>query len=115
MTATSKTFEHKALQALQELAESKKIKKVTMLKYLAGFQSPESFDLRKGDKKHLHHRLLKLGWGQTPIVLLYVTIATAFGVSALFLQSQEKLVALLILSLIMGLGALLLVQKDRHA
>ncbi|PJE76541.1 hypothetical protein COV05_04195 [Candidatus Uhrbacteria bacterium CG10_big_fil_rev_8_21_14_0_10_48_16] len=69
----------------------------------------------KGDKKHLHHRLLKLGWGQTPIVLLYVTIATAFGVSALFLQSQEKLVALLILSLIMGLGALLLVQKDRHA
>lgn len=69
----------------------------------------------KGDKKHLHHRLLKLGWGQTPIVLLYVAIATAFGVSALFLQSQEKLVALLILSLIMGLGALLLVQKDRHA
>lgn len=69
----------------------------------------------QGDKKHLHHRLLKLGWGQTTIVLLYVVIAAAFGVSALFLQSREKLVALLILSVIMALGALLLVQKDRHA
>ncbi|NQV89781.1 undecaprenyl/decaprenyl-phosphate alpha-N-acetylglucosaminyl 1-phosphate transferase [Candidatus Uhrbacteria bacterium] len=69
----------------------------------------------KGDKKHLHHRLLKLGWGQTQIVLLYVTIASAFGVSALFLQSQEKIVALLILSLMMGLAAIVLVQKDRHA
>ncbi|HLD20780.1 MAG TPA: MraY family glycosyltransferase [Patescibacteria group bacterium] len=69
----------------------------------------------QGDKKHLHHRLLKLGWGQTHIVLLYVVIASAFGVSALFLQSREKLVALLILGIIMVLGALLLVQKDRHA
>ncbi|MBI4435094.1 undecaprenyl/decaprenyl-phosphate alpha-N-acetylglucosaminyl 1-phosphate transferase [Candidatus Uhrbacteria bacterium] len=69
----------------------------------------------QGDKKHLHHRLLKLGWGQTHIVLLYVVIASAFGVSALFLQSREKLVALLILGVIMVLAALLLVQKDRHA
>lgn len=69
----------------------------------------------QGDKKHLHHRLLKLGWGQTPIVLLYVVIASAFGVSALFLQSREKLIALLILAIIMGLSALLLVQRDRHA
>ncbi|MEK7619875.1 MAG: MraY family glycosyltransferase [Patescibacteria group bacterium] len=69
----------------------------------------------QGDKKHLHHRLLKLGWGQTPIVLLYVVIASAFGVSALFLQSREKLVALFILAIIMGLAAVLLVQKDRHA
>jgi UDP-GlcNAc:undecaprenyl-phosphate/decaprenyl-phosphate GlcNAc-1-phosphate transferase len=69
----------------------------------------------EGDKKHLHHRLLKLGWGQTHIVLLYVVIASAFGVSALFLQSREKLVALFILGIIMVLAALLLVQKDRHA
>jgi len=68
----------------------------------------------QGDKKHLHHRFLKLGWGQTPIVLLYVVIASAFGVSALFLQSREKLVALLILGMIMVLAAVLLVQKDRH-
>jgi UDP-GlcNAc:undecaprenyl-phosphate/decaprenyl-phosphate GlcNAc-1-phosphate transferase len=69
----------------------------------------------QADKKHLHHRLLKLRWGQTTIVLLYVVIASAFGVSALFLQSQEKLVALLILAGIMVLAALLLVKRDRHA
>ena len=69
----------------------------------------------QGDTKHLHHRLLKLGWGQTHIVLLYVVIASAFGASALFLQSREKLVALLILGVIMVLAAFLLVQKDRHA
>lgn len=71
--------------------------------------------LFRGDQKHLHHRLLKLGWGQTTVVLLYVAIAAGFGVSALFLQSREKLVALLVLSIIMGLVALLLVNKDRHA
>ena len=71
--------------------------------------------LSQGDKKHLHHRLLKLGWGQSSVVLLYVVIASVFGMSALFLQSGQKLVALLTLSLIMGLGALFLVQKDRHA
>ncbi len=69
----------------------------------------------QGDKKHLHHRLLKLGWGQTSIVMMYVAIASAFGVSALFLQSRQKIVALLILSLVMGLLAFVLVQKDRQS
>lgn len=68
-----------------------------------------------GDKMHLHHRLLALGWGQTRIVALYVAVASAFGLSALFLQSREKLVALLVLSLIMGLVAFFFVQRDRHA
>lgn len=69
----------------------------------------------RGDRKHLHHRLLKLGWGQTTIVLLYVSIASAFGVSALFLQSKEKLVALLVLTLIMVLVAMFFVRKEKHA
>lgn len=68
-----------------------------------------------GDKKHLHHRLLALGWGQTRIVILYVAVAAAFGVSALFLQSREKLVALIVLSLVMLLTALFFVQQERHA
>ncbi len=68
-----------------------------------------------GDKKHLHHRLLALGWGQTRIVILYVAVAAAFGVTALFLQSREKLVALIVLCLVMLLTALFFVQKERHA
>ncbi|MBI4437780.1 undecaprenyl/decaprenyl-phosphate alpha-N-acetylglucosaminyl 1-phosphate transferase [Candidatus Uhrbacteria bacterium] len=68
-----------------------------------------------GDKKHLHHRLLALGWGQTRIVILYVAVALAFGLTALFLQSRQKLVALIVLSLVMVLTALFFVQKERHA
>jgi UDP-N-acetylmuramyl pentapeptide phosphotransferase/UDP-N-acetylglucosamine-1-phosphate transferase len=68
-----------------------------------------------GDRKHLHHRLLALGWGQTRIVIFYVALAAIFGTSALFLQSKEKLVALIILSFIMLLLALFFVQKERHA
>jgi UDP-N-acetylmuramyl pentapeptide phosphotransferase/UDP-N-acetylglucosamine-1-phosphate transferase len=69
----------------------------------------------KGDRKHLHHRLLTLGWGQTTIVVLYVAIASAFGISALFLQSKEKLVALLVLTLVMVLVAIFFVRKEKHA
>lgn len=69
----------------------------------------------KGDSKHLHHRLLKLGWGQTVIVALYVMTASLFGVSTLFLQSREKLVALILLSVVMVFAAGILVRKDHHA
>ncbi len=67
-----------------------------------------------GDKKHLHHRLFSLGWGQNRVILLYIIIATIFGVSTLFLQSREKLVALIILCLLMFLGATFLVQKEKQ-
>ncbi len=68
-----------------------------------------------GDKGHLHHRLLALGWGHSAIVAFYVAVAASFGMSALFLQSQEKIVALLTLALIMSLIAYFFVQRDRHA
>ncbi|MBI4714060.1 undecaprenyl/decaprenyl-phosphate alpha-N-acetylglucosaminyl 1-phosphate transferase [Candidatus Uhrbacteria bacterium] len=45
-----------------------------------------------GDRKHLHHRLLDLGLGQKRVVFIYIFIASAFGVSTLFLQSRQKLV-----------------------
>lgn len=67
----------------------------------------------KGDRKHLHHRLLDLGWSQRRIVSLYVLVSTVFGVSTLFLQSKEKLVALVFLAILMLITATLLVQKER--
>ena len=68
----------------------------------------------KGDRKHLHHRLLDAGLGQRQIVFLYVFIATTFGVSAIFLQSREKLVALTILGVLMLIVATVLVQKEQQ-
>lgn len=67
-----------------------------------------------GDRKHLHHRLLDLGFGQRRIMFLYILIASAFGVSTLFLQSREKLVALVVLGFMMLVVAVMLVQYERR-
>ncbi|HCB18759.1 TPA: hypothetical protein DEP34_00025 [Candidatus Uhrbacteria bacterium] len=69
--------------------------------------------LFRGDRKHLHHRLLDLGWGQRRVVLFYVFVSTSCGILALLLQSDEKLVALIILAVLMILGASYLVHKER--
>ena len=67
----------------------------------------------KADRKHLHHRLFDLGWGQRRIMILYIFVATCFGVSTLFLQSREKFVALVTLAFLMLIAAWLLVMKER--
>lgn len=64
-----------------------------------------------GDRKHLHHRLLDRHWGQHRIVAFYVCVALSFGTSALFLQSREKLVALVLLILLLCIGAYVVVKK----
>lgn len=66
----------------------------------------------QADKKHLHHRLLDLGWSQRQIMFVYVLISSTFGVATLFLQSQQKLVALILLGCMMLLCAVLLVSKE---
>jgi UDP-GlcNAc:undecaprenyl-phosphate GlcNAc-1-phosphate transferase len=55
------------------------------------------------DREHLHHRLLDLGFGQRKTVLIYYFLSAAFGLSALFLQSRGKIVALAILVVLMFL------------
>lgn len=53
------------------------------------------------DRKHLHFRLLNLGLSQRKTVLIYYGFSLFFGLSALFLQSRGKMLALIILILIM--------------
>lgn len=53
------------------------------------------------DRKHLHFRLLDLGIGQRKTVLIYYGFSAIFGLSALFLQSRGKLLALSALGFIM--------------
>ena len=69
--------------------------------------------LFQGDRKHLHHRLIDRGWGQKKIMTLYILIATAFGITTLFFQSKEKLVALIVLTFMMLLAAFYLSRADR--
>jgi len=53
------------------------------------------------DRKHLHFRLLDLGLGQRKTVLIYYSFSVVFGLSALFLQSLGKLLALGVLIAVM--------------
>jgi len=54
-----------------------------------------------GDNEHLHFRLLETGLSQKQAVLLLYSISFLFGLSALFLQSKQKLFALIFLFVVM--------------
>ena len=60
-------------------------------------QNPFTFS----DRKHLHFRLIDLGFDQRKTVLFYYLSSTIFGLSALFLQSRGKFFAILLLIFIM--------------
>lgn len=54
-----------------------------------------------GGRDHLHHRLLEKGWSPRSVILLFGCIGTAFGGTALFLDTAEKMVAGIALVVVM--------------
>ena len=73
----------------------------TVIRRIAAGKSPFV-----GDRKHLHHRLLELGWGQRRIALFYYLVCAILGAAALTLHSVEKLFAGVFVAIIV-LGGLL--------
>lgn len=73
----------------------------TILRRIASGKSPFI-----GDRKHLHHRLYELGWGQRRIALFYWFLCVILGSAALFLHTVEKLFAG-VLGAILIIGGLL--------
>ena len=70
----------------------------------------------KGDNEHLHFKLLASGLSQRQAVLLLYAISFLFGMSTLFLQSRQKLFALLLLFILMLLiGVWFSRQEKRQA
>ncbi len=70
-----------------------------------------------GDKRHLHFRLLDIGFSQRQAVVFLYILAVVFGGVAVFLQSLGKLVALLILfgvMLVVAIGVVVLYRKRRN-
>ncbi|OGE80289.1 MAG: hypothetical protein A2660_01135 [Candidatus Doudnabacteria bacterium RIFCSPHIGHO2_01_FULL_45_18] len=53
------------------------------------------------DRRHLHYKLLEIGFSEPKTVLFLYVLTAAFGLSALFLQSRGKLIALVILFAVM--------------
>jgi len=79
----------------------------TILRRLLARKNP----FRSADKKHLHFRLLDLGFGQRRTVLIFYAFSLFFGLSGLFLQSKGKILAvstliLIMIFLIIGLSSL---------
>lgn len=65
-----------------------------------------------GDNEHLHFRLLKSGLSHRQTVLLFYSISFLFGMSAFFLQSHEKFIALSFLFLLMLLIGIWFSRQD---
>lgn len=69
---------------------------------VAYFRIKRKQSIFKGDREHLHFRLLDSGFSQKRTVLLLYFLAFLFGVTTLFLQSRQKLYALLALVVLMS-------------
>ncbi len=59
-----------------------------------------------GDRGHLHHKLMDLGWGKRRIAIVYWLISIILGGLALQLNSQGKMYTILVLGILIG-GVLL--------
>ncbi len=69
------------------------------------------------DNKHLHHLLLRLGYGQRSIALFYWIVSAILGTGALTLDSRGKVFAILMLILLAGGGILFLqiiLRDEKH-
>lgn len=68
------------------------------------------------DRKHLHFRLLDIGFSQRQSVLILYGLSAVFGFTAVFLQSKGKLIALGVLFTVMVclVMALVLAYKRRY-
>lgn len=67
------------------------------------------------DRRHFHHRLLSVGLNQRQSVIIVYIFCTIFGISALFLGSSQKLMALGVMALTMiGLFAIVLFLEHKH-
>ncbi len=56
----------------------------------------------QGDKKHLHHILLKLGFSQRQVALFYWAISAILGIISLLLENKSKVFAIIMLVVITG-------------
>lgn len=55
-----------------------------------------------GGQDHLHHQLMKIGWGKRRIALFYWTVTAVLGVVALNLEARYKLITMIVLVLLMS-------------
>ncbi len=67
----------------------------------------------KGGQEHIHHRLKKAGFSQKQTALIIYFVSISFGISALFLDTIGKVVAISFLLLLIICGEIYLNRKTR--
>ena len=67
------------------------------------------------DRGHLHHRLLALGWSHPKIALFYGSLSVILGTISLFLESEQKLFAIILLSILFLGGVVWLTFSLRYS
>lgn len=67
----------------------------------------------KGDAQHFHFRLLDIGFSHQGAVLFLYFLAATFGISALFMQTTSKTIALIILVAVMVVLAATVVRQSK--
>lgn len=65
----------------------------------------------KGDRKHIHFRLYDMGCTQRQTVAILYFVAAFFGIAALFMQSSQKVTALVAVFLLMILLSITLARR----
>ncbi len=68
----------------------------------------------RGDRLHLHFKLLDLGFTQRQTALILYIVSAGFGFTAVFLQSMGKFIAIIVLFGIMGTFVLSLLYAYRR-
>ncbi|NTU73410.1 undecaprenyl/decaprenyl-phosphate alpha-N-acetylglucosaminyl 1-phosphate transferase [Candidatus Roizmanbacteria bacterium] len=66
------------------------------------------------DDGHFHHRLLDIGWGRRRIAVYYWIVSFIFGISSLYLEGIEKLVALIATAIIVLVFILIIEEIKKH-
>ena len=55
-----------------------------------------------GDREHLHHRLLDLGWGKRKVAIFYWIITALLGILSLYLNTRSKLYTIIGIVILLG-------------
>lgn len=68
-----------------------------------------------GDKGHLHHRLLGIGWGKRRVAVFYWAISAFLGVLALNLNTSSKLYTMVGIAILLGGSILWLTYRPKSS
>ncbi|KKU01573.1 MAG: UDP-N-acetylmuramyl pentapeptide phosphotransferase/UDP-N-acetylglucosamine-1-phosphate transferase [Candidatus Woesebacteria bacterium GW2011_GWE1_45_18] len=68
-----------------------------------------------GDRGHLHHRLLDLGWGKRRVAVFYWTISAFLGILALNLNTSSKLYTMVGIAILLGGTILWLTYRPKSS